>query len=116
MAVAGGFGLLLIAAFTVIPRVVFRREPRFQDDYSLTFSPEGIHFRTANIDSRLQWSVYSRALVAAHSYVLYHGPRSFTVIPKRVFQGEEQRQAFEQLLTEHVPQIKRQRLATQPKP
>ena len=97
----------LIAAFTVIPPLVFRREPKFRDDYSLTFSPEGIHFRTAHIDSQLQWSMYSRALIDSHSYVLYYGSRQFTVIPKRVFQSADQQQAFEQLLTQHVSQIVR---------
>jgi hypothetical protein len=69
--IAAVFTLMLVAAFAVIPSVVFRREPKFRDDYSLTFSPEGIHFRTAHIDSQLQWGMYSRALVDAHSYVLY---------------------------------------------
>ena len=98
---------MLVAAFMVIPPLIFRREPKFRDDYSLTFSPEGIHFRTALFDSQLQWSMYSRALVDAHSYVLYYGSRQFTVIPKRVFQSAEQQQAFEQLLTQHVSQIVR---------
>jgi hypothetical protein len=98
---------LLVAAFTVIPRIAFRREPKFRDDYALTFWADGIHFRTAHIDSQLQWSMYSRALVDAHSYVLYYGVRQFTVIPKRVFQNAEDQQAFEQLLTHHVPQIVR---------
>jgi|ERR1043166_6560410 hypothetical protein len=102
------FGLLLIAAFTIIPTLVFRREPKFRDEYSLTFSSEGIHFRTAHIDSQLQWSIYSRALVDAHSYVLYCGSNQFTVIPKWVFQGSEQQQAFELLLTQHISQIVRQ--------
>jgi hypothetical protein len=101
------FALMLIAAFTVIPALVFRREPKFRDDYSLTFSPEGIHFRTAHIDSQLQWSMYSRALIDAHSYVLYYGSRQFTVIPKRVFQSAEQRQAFEQILTQRISNIVR---------
>lgn len=57
--IAAAFALMLVAAFTVIPSVVFRREPKFRDDYSLAFSPEGIHFRTAHIDSQLQWSLYS---------------------------------------------------------
>jgi hypothetical protein len=101
------FGLLLIAAFTVIPSLVFRREPKFRDDYALTFSQEGIHFRTAHIDSQLQWSMYLRALVDVHSYLLYYGSRQFTMIPKRVFQNAEQQQAFEQLLTQRVPEIVR---------
>jgi hypothetical protein len=105
--VAVVFALIVIAVFTVIPPLVFRREPKFRDEYSLTFSPEGIHFRTAHIDSQLQWSLYSRVLIDAHSYVLYYGSRQFTVIPKRVFQSKEQQQSFEQLLTQHVSQIVR---------
>lgn len=105
---SGVFALVLIAAFTIIPPLVFRREPKFRDDYSLTFSPEGIHFRTAHVDSQLQWSTYSRALVDAHSYVLYYGSRQFTVIPKRVFQSAEQQQRFEQLLAEHISRIVKQ--------
>lgn len=105
--VSAAFALMLIAAFTVIPLLAFRREPKFRDDYSLTFSPEGIHFRTAHVDSQLQWNMYSRALIDVHSYILYYGSRQFAVIPKRVFQSTEQRQAFERLLTQHVSPIVR---------
>jgi hypothetical protein len=105
--IAVAFALMLIAAFIIIPPLAFRREPKFRDNYSLTFSPEGIHFRTAHIDSQLQWSMYSRALIDAHSYILYYGSRQFTAIPKRVFQGVEQQRAFEQLLTQQVSQIVR---------
>jgi hypothetical protein len=107
VALALVFAMILVAAFTVIPALAFRREPKFRDDYSLGFSPEGIHFRTAHVDSQLQWGMYSRALVDAHSYVLYYGSRQFTVIPKRVFQNAEQREAFEQLLTGHISSIVR---------
>jgi hypothetical protein len=68
--VSVGFALMLVAASLIIPPLAFRREPKLRDEYSLTFSPDGIHFRTAHIDSQLQWSMYSRALIDAHSYVL----------------------------------------------
>ncbi|MGH9731304.1 MAG: YcxB family protein [Candidatus Acidiferrales bacterium] len=105
LAIAAIFAVMLVAAFTIIPPLVFRREAKFRDEYLLTFAPEGIHFRTAHIDSQLQWDMYSRALVDRHSYVLYYGSRSFTVIPKRVFQSPEQQGEFERLLTQKVPQI-----------
>jgi len=101
------FALLLLSAFLVIPRLAFRREPKFREDYSLGFSGEGIHFRTAQIDSHLQWGMYSHALVDAHSYVLYYGSRQFTVVPRRVFKSAEERQVFEKLLTENISQIVR---------
>jgi YcxB-like protein len=110
LVIAVGLALMLIAAFMVIPKIVFRREPRFRDDYSLTFSSDGIRFRTANVDSQLQWKIYTRALIDAHSYLLYYGSRQFTVIPRRVTQGVEQRQAFEHLLSQHLSQILRKDL------
>jgi hypothetical protein len=105
--IAIAFGLLLVATFTIIPPLAFRRSPKFRDEYSLTFSLEGIHFRTVHIDSQLQWSIYSSALIDPHSYILYYGSRQFTVLPKRVFQNVEQQQAFEQLLVHHVSPIVR---------
>jgi hypothetical protein len=99
------FVLFLLAAFVIIPPFAFRMEPKYRDDYSLVFSMEGIQFRTMHIDSQLQWSLYSRALVDSYSYVLYHGTRTFTIIPKRVFQNPEQQRAFEELLGQHVQKI-----------
>lgn len=98
-------GLLLFAGFMIIPTWTFRREPKFGDDYSLAFSRDGIHFKTAHIDSHLQWAMYASALVDAHSYVLYYGTRQFTVIPMRVFQSVEQRGSFEKLLTQNINKI-----------
>jgi len=109
LGVSASFILVLFTAFVVIPPLAFRREPKFRDEYSLTFSPEGIHFRTAHIDSNLAWNLYSRVLVDAHSYVLYYGSQTFTVIPKRVFQNADQQAAFDHLVTQHVPVIVRKK-------
>jgi hypothetical protein len=101
------FGFILVAAFLVVPPLAFRHQPKFRDQYSLTFSPEGVHFQTEHVDSRLEWSIYSQALVNADSYLLYWGSRTFTIVPKRVFQNAEQQGEFEQLLVERVPKIVR---------
>jgi hypothetical protein len=107
VAVALGFAVFLFAGFTIIPSIAFRLEPKFRDDYSLNFSEEGIHFRTSHLDSHLDWAMYSRALIDANSYILYYGSRHFTVIPTRAFENAEQRQAFDRLVTAHVPEIVR---------
>lgn len=101
------FVLILVAAFVVIPPLAFRYEPKFRDEYSLMFSPNGIRFQAAHIESRLDWSFYTRVLVDAHSYLLYWGARTFTVIPKRVFRSTEEQGTFEELLAQHIFQIVR---------
>ncbi len=101
------FSLILVLGFIVIPQIAFRREPKFRDEYSLSFSPEEIHFQTKSIDSKIQWSFYAWALIDPHSYLLCHGTNSFTVIPKRAFQDVDQRRAFELLLEECIPKLVR---------
>jgi hypothetical protein len=105
LSLSGLFALMLVAVFAIVPRIGFRRESKFRDDYTLTFSPQGIHFRTAHIDSDLQWSLYTRALADAHSFVLYYGSQQFTVIPKRVFHDVAQREAFERLLSHNISNV-----------
>ena len=107
--ISGVSACMLIAAFAVIPHLAFRREPKFRDEYSLTFSPLGIHFRTKHIDSNLEWNMYSRALIETHSIVLYYGSNSFTVIPTRVFTTPEERERFDELLEQHVPKVQNKR-------
>jgi len=107
LSIAGSFIALLIALFFIVPHLIFRHEAKFRDEYELTFAEAGIHFLTVHIDSQLQWSIYSRALIDPHSYILYYGARSFTVIPKRVFQNAEDLIEFEQLLQEKIPKIVR---------
>lgn len=99
--------IFLLAAFVVNPPLAWRYEPKFRDEYSLKFSPEGIHYQTAHIDSHIEWSFYTRVLVDAHSYLLYFGSRKFTIIPKRVLGSIEERGAFEELLAQFVPEIVR---------
>lgn len=81
LGISGAFTLMLLAAFFVIPVLAFRREPKFRDEYSLSFSGDNIHFRTAHIDSNLEWTMYTRALIAAESFILYYGDHQFTVVP-----------------------------------
>jgi hypothetical protein len=98
---------MLIVAFKVMPSLIFRRDPRFRDEYGLTFMDEEIHFRTAQIDSRLKWEMYTNALLTAHSYLLFYGKQQFTVVPKRVFESAGQQQEFEEMLSRHIGEIVR---------
>jgi len=105
LGVSGVFALMLVAAFGIVPTIAFRSQLKFRDEYSLRFSPQGIHFRTAHIDSDLQWALYTGALIDAYSFILYYGSRQFTVIPKRVFQDVSQLQTFERLLKQNVSDV-----------
>lgn len=99
---AAVFLLILAAALVFVPLAAFQLQPKFRDKYALTFTAQGIHFRTEHIDSQIEWDLYTRAKIDPNSYLLYYGPESFTIIPKRVFAGPEQLKAFEELISQKM--------------
>ena len=106
-----GIGLALpttiAVALLVFPRMALAGNAKLLDQYQLTFSRDGIRFQTTSIDSKLAWSLYTRATEVRDFYLLYWGRRQFTVVPKRAFESAADMQAFEALLVAHVAKIVR---------
>jgi hypothetical protein len=98
-------GVGLFHAYLIdFPRRHFRSDPKFRDEYTLTFADEGVGFKTSNIDAKVAWSLYTKFIENKSFYLLVYGkePASVTVIPKRVFESSEQEDAFRMLLKEHI--------------
>jgi len=97
-------GLFAHQIFTIMPRTYFRGDPKFRDEYLLTLSEEGVWLQTAQIDSKLAWSLYKRVIENQSMYVIVYGTdaRMMTVVPKRVFKDGNEELAFRQLLNRYV--------------
>ena len=95
-----GFLLLMgnILGYFVMPRQRFRREPKYREEYFLSFSEQGIHFKTSYAESKLEWAMYNKLWIVPRHYLLFYGRDLFTIIPKRVFTGKEDKQRFEELV------------------
>ncbi len=96
------FILIFLMAFFVMPRKQFRSDPRFRDEYSLQFSEDSIHFKSAHLESTLQWSLYTKFTESRRFYILVYGENMITVIPKRVFAGAGQEAMFRELLRRKI--------------
>ena len=83
--VAGGCLIaLVIYAYFLLPQLIYRYQPKLKFEYRLRFADDGIAFQTDEIDSQLKWSIYHSWLRDAEFYILYHGIRDISVIPRRV--------------------------------
>lgn len=95
-------GLLVLAhrlyVNSVLPRMYFRRNPKFSDPYRLTFSEDGIAFSSKGVESRFGWDFYTGVWETADFYFLVYGKDLFSLLPKRVFRGPRQEAAFRDLL------------------
>ena len=100
----GGAVLLIYVflALVLIPKLSFGRQPKLRDEYSLCFSNQGIRFKTQHIDSNLQWALYTDVWEGPDSYLLLYGKGLFSVVPKRLFESEEQELLFRELLKRHI--------------
>ena len=101
-AVSAVFLVLLGLAHFVIPVVAFRHQPKLHEEYLLRFAPEGIHFKTASIDSRIEWKLYRELVSDEHTHLLLYGKNGFTAVPRRVFPSPEQDQGFVELVRARV--------------
>ncbi|MGI8788109.1 MAG: YcxB family protein [Pyrinomonadaceae bacterium] len=94
--------LINFVAYFVAPHLRFRREPKLHDEYFLKFSEDGIVFKTADIDSNLQWSLYDKVWETEKFYFLFYGRNTFTLIPKRAFESREQKAVFKSMLRRKI--------------
>ena len=97
--IAGIMGCIL---YFYIPLYKFKHTAKYQEEYSLVFSADGIKFKTSTIDSELKWSVYSEAWECDDFYFLIQAPRMYTLIPKRAFCEVSEKNAFEKLVISNM--------------
>lgn len=100
LAVAEWFDLLSLSRWRT--KVEFQRNPKFREEYHLTFSRENIHFKTATLDSVLQWTHYERAIESPDLFLLMYGKGLYTLIPKRCFHSNEEMNGFRALLDQAI--------------
>ena len=77
--------------------LTFRSNPKYREHYDITFSQEELHFKTATIDSQIQWTLYHQLLEDEQLFVLVYGKWMYSVIPKRAFTDTAAQNTFREL-------------------
>lgn len=91
------------------PRAYFRGDPKFREEYNLTFTDAGIAFQTHNASSTLGWSFYTGVMENDSFYLLIYGKdiHSLSILPKRAFEDREQETTFREMLHRNLdPKMK----------
>ncbi len=78
----GVFGLIIFSLnYFRGPQRIYDRNPKLREEYSLEFTDDGVLFRSRDIDSALQWNLYSGVRETERFYYLIYGKDSFSLIP-----------------------------------
>jgi len=74
---------IVVCALFILPSMLYCTQPKLRSEYRLHFDDKGIRFETADIRAQLNWKLYHSWLCDGEFYILYHGKRDLTVIPRR---------------------------------
>lgn len=94
--------LMLIFVIYINPKKTFRQQPKFQNEYNISFSVEGIHFQTENINSSIEWNHYLKTIENKRFFYLVYGKNMFTIVPKRSFMNDEEEALFREMVNEKI--------------
>lgn len=95
---------LFYNALVQLPRQYYRGDPKFREKYHVGFSDEGVFVKTFQLDSKLAWSLYTKAIEGKDMYILIYGKdiRMMTAVPKRSFRNRDEEGEFRQLVSRHI--------------
>jgi hypothetical protein len=82
--------------------------PKFREQFEVTFTQQGIHFSTPTIDSHIDWTFYHYVLEDDQLFLLVYGKWMYSVIPKRAFANASERDAFRDLMRQMIVPLAKQ--------
>ncbi|MDR3011602.1 MAG: YcxB family protein [Chitinispirillales bacterium] len=101
------FSALVFFLYFCAPFLMYKKNPKYHAEYMLTFSKDNIIFKTPNIDSVLQWGIYSELWESNDFYFLIQTPRMYSIVPKRAFKNSADKQIFEEIAMSNIKKAKR---------
>lgn len=91
--------IVYIYLYFVQPTYIFDKTKKYHSEYRLSFLENEIRFETDEIQSSLSWNTYSSYLENEKYIFLLQGKINYVMIPKRVFNGETEKEFMELINT-----------------
>lgn len=85
-------GVFVAYAFLWLPWFVYQSQPRLKSEHHLQFSDDAIQWKTDGINATIQWATCRSWSCDNEFYILYHGAKDFTVVPRRALTPEAHEQ------------------------
>ncbi len=85
--------MLMLMFWIVMPRMVYRKAVTFRDSFQASFTNEGFTLENERGSRTWPWQEISTWLESPHFFHLYFNPRSFFIVPKEAFPGDDVHEA-----------------------
>ena len=85
--------ILMILFWFLLPRIIYRKAPVFKDRLRATLGPSYFEIENSKGSRSWEWNEFSTWMESPHFFHLYFNSRSFFIIPKDAFEGDEEHEA-----------------------
>lgn len=91
--------VLMISFWHLLPLTIYKKSPTFKDRLKATFGINEFIIENERGSRSWPWQDFSTTMESPHFFHLYFNTRSFFLVPKEAFPGEEERAARKILAT-----------------
>ncbi len=95
------WAVLMLSFWFIMPQMVYRKAQTFKDSFKASFNDTGFGIENERGSREWNWQELSCWLESPHFFHLYFNPRSFFIIPKEAFVGDDVH-AARKILAQHV--------------
>ncbi len=81
--------ILMLMFWIVMPRMVYRKAVTFRDTFKATFADAGFTLENERGSRTWDWTSVSTWMESPHFFHLYFNARSFFIVPKEAFPGDD---------------------------
>jgi hypothetical protein len=85
--------VLMIMFWFVLPNMIYRKAATFRDRFQAILSDNEFRIENDRGGRSWPWKEFSTWIESPHFFHLYFNSRSFFIIPKEAFEGEEEQEA-----------------------
>lgn len=85
--------ILMILFWFVLPRLIYRKNKTFRDSFRAILSAEDFSIENNRGRRGWEWKSFSTWMESPHFFHLYFNSRSFFILPKEAFEGDNVHEA-----------------------
>ena len=80
---------LMISFWFLLPGMIYRKEATFKDHFKVSFEDLHMFLENERGSKSWPWTAFSSVIESPHFFHLYFDTRSFFIVPKDAFPGDE---------------------------
>ena len=85
--------VMMILFWFVLPRIIYKRSATFLDRFRVILGEQNFSIENDRGSRGWEWSAFSTWMESPHFFHLYFSSRSFFIIPKEAFEGDDEHAA-----------------------